>query len=106
MRLRISYLGERLCAAYVAVLIVRFFVGSWSRAFAIRAALWVFIAGGIVLTIFGYLCVKASMRRDPLDFLGEDGEMRTPFAIRAYTWLAGIVLVAGSAFILFEIFFR
>lgn len=76
-----------LCEAYVAVILLYLFFHSWawSWTFAFRAAFWIFLGGSGVITLFGYLLAKACMPRDALDYLGKDGQVRMPLAVRVLT---------------------
>lgn len=57
------------------------------------------------MTAFASLCAKASMPRDALDYLGNDGTVRMPLAVKLLTWSAYAVLVVGSAIILAGLYF-
>jgi hypothetical protein len=45
------------------------------------------------------------MPRDALDYLGNDGTVRMPLAVKLLTWSAYAVLVVGSAIILAGLYF-
>lgn len=100
-------MGKWLCGAYVIVMLFYAMIHSWTLewTFVLKAALWVFIGGGAMMTAFASLCAKASMPRDALDYLGKDGKVRMPLAVRLLTWSAYAVLVAGSAIILAGLYF-
>jgi hypothetical protein len=99
-------MGKWLCGAYIAAMSVYLLIHSWtwSWPFALRAAFWIFIGGGAVITAFAQLCAKASMPRDPLDFLGKDGQVIMPLEVRVLTWSAYGVLLVGTALIFYEVF--
>jgi hypothetical protein len=101
-------MGKWLCAAYASVIILYLLIHawSWSWIFALRSALWIFIGGSGVMTLFAYLCARASMPRPAAEYLGKHGQVRVPLAVRAITWLAFGVLLGGSALILVGIFSR
>jgi peptidoglycan/LPS O-acetylase OafA/YrhL len=97
-----------LCEAYVAVTLLYLFFHSWawSWTFAFRTAFWIFLGGSGMLTLFGYLCAKASMPRPATDYLGKDGEVRMPLGVRVLTWSAYAVILVGTALILVAVFFE
>jgi hypothetical protein len=99
-------MGKWLCAAYIGVIVLYLLIHawSWSWAFALRAALWIFIGGSGVVTLFGYLLAKASMPRPAMDYLGKDGQVKMPLAVNLLTWSAFGVLLGGAALILVELF--
>jgi hypothetical protein len=99
-------MGKWLCEAYIAVTILYILVHSWSWSwtFALRAALWIFIGGSGVVTLFAYMLATASMSRPATDYLGKDGQARVPLVVNVLTWSAFAVLLTGSALILVEIF--
>ena len=95
-----------LSEVYIVVTLLHLFFHSWvwSWSFALRGAFWVFLGGGALLTLFSYLCAKASIPRPAKDYLGNDGQVRMPLVVRILTWSAFGVLLAGSALILVEVF--
>jgi hypothetical protein len=99
-------MGKWLCGAFVAVISLYLLGHSWvwSWPFALKAAFWIIIGGGAMITAFAHLCAKASMPRPAGDYLGEDGEVRMPLAVRFLTWSAYAVLVVGSVIILAGLF--
>jgi hypothetical protein len=101
--------GKWLCGAYAIVMLFYAVIHVWtwtfSWTFVLKAALWVFIGGGAMMTAFASLCAKASMPRDALDYLGSDGTVRMPLAVKLLTWSAYAVLVVGSAIILAGLYF-
>jgi hypothetical protein len=97
-------MGAWLGWAYVGVLVLSAFNHKLSWWFALRAALWIFIAGSAVITLFAHLCAKASMPRPASDFLGKDGHVRTPVVVSALTWTAFGVLIIGSSLVLLAVF--
>jgi hypothetical protein len=101
-------MGKWLCVAYIAAMSVYLLIHSWiwSWPFALRTAFWIFIGGGAMITAFAELLRKASMPRNALDYLGKDGEVRVPLAVKVLTWSAYGVLLVGSALILAGIFYK
>jgi len=102
-------MGKWLCGAYVVVMLFYAMIHLWTWTlawtFVLKAALWVFIGGGAMMTAFATLCAKASMPRDALDYLGKDGKVRMPLPVRLLTWSAYAVLAVGSAIILAGLYF-
>jgi hypothetical protein len=101
-------MGKWLFEAYVAVMLLHLFFNSWawSWSFAFRTAFWIFLGGSGMLTLFGFMCAKASMPRPATDYLGKDGEVRTPLEVRVLTWSAFAVILVGSALIPAAVFFE
>jgi hypothetical protein len=99
-------MGKWLCGVYIAVLIIYLFFHSWqwSWIFALRAGLWIFIGGSAVVTLFAYLCAKASMPRPAAEYLGKDGQVRLPLAVNVLKWSAYAILLVGSILILVGVF--
>ncbi|MGB2592581.1 MAG: hypothetical protein WBG02_09760 [Candidatus Acidiferrum sp.] len=101
---RMRGMGKWLFGAYVVVMLfyamIHLRTGTLAWTFALKAALWVFVGGAAMITAFASLCAKASMPRDALDYLGKDGKVTMPLAVRLLTWSAYAVLVVGSAIIL------
>jgi hypothetical protein len=99
-------MGKWLCEAYVAVIGVYLLIHSWSWSwtFALRTAFWIFIGGSAVLILFAELCRRASMPRPAAEYLGKDGQVKMPLAVKTLTWSAYGVLLAGLALILVEVF--
>ena len=99
-------MGKRLCGAYIIVMLFYALFHSWtlSWAFALKAAFWIFIGGGAMITAFAELCRKASMPRPAGDYLGKNGQVIMPLEVRVLTWSAYAVLLLGSALILLGIY--
>jgi len=100
-------MGKWLCGAYIVVVLSYALFHSWTLpwAFALKAAFWIFIGGGAMITAFAHLCAKASMPRPARDYLGKDGQVIMPLEVRVLTWSAYAVLLVGSAVILLGLFF-
>jgi hypothetical protein len=98
-------MGKWQCGAYIAVMSVHFLIHSWSWAFALRAAFWIFVGGSGVITLFAELCRRASTPQPAIDYLGKDGQVRMPLAVNVLRWSAYAVLLAGSALILVGFFY-
>ncbi len=99
-------MGKWLCGAYIAAMSAYLQIHSWvwSWPFVLRTAFWIFVGGGAMITAFAELCRKASMPRPAGDYLGKDGQVITPLEVRLLTWSAYVVLLVGSAVILYEVF--
>lgn len=95
-----------LCLAYIVVTILYVLSHSWSWFLALRSALWIFIGGSGVITLFAYLLAKAHRPRPAKDYLGKDGQVKMPLSVTVLTWSAFAVLLVGSALILVGIFYK
>jgi hypothetical protein len=99
-------MAKWLCEAYLGAVGIYLQIHSWSLSwnFALRAALWIFIGGSGVLTLFAELLRRASVPRPAAEYLGRDGEVRMPLPVKVLQWSAYGVLLVGSALILVEVF--